>query len=150
MRFIILAFCINTLFQNYSWKWFPSAPPWAVLNSKFKMGKVKPEHLSPPIKIHSASQVYLLESLLIMPELSQIAPDKWDMSTAPTIIHNEIKSSDQCHCSASLTIMKTKAHCYIDDLIISSLLANHVLLSQCITARIMHISCSWMLWTGGT
>lgn len=51
------------------------------------------------------------------------------MSTAPTIIHNEIKSSDQCHRSASVTIMKTKAHCCIDDLIISCLLSNQASLS---------------------
>lgn len=69
---------LNTLLQNYSWKWTPGRQN---NNLKFPLENGESKGRAPTLRYQQ----------LVMPEQSLMACDKWDMSTAPTVIHNEIK-----------------------------------------------------------
>lgn len=72
--------------KNYVWKLVPTCP----YASCFKF-HIKWSLSAHPQPSRSALHLRSLESLLIMPELILIACDKWELSTGPSTIRNEIK-----------------------------------------------------------
>ena len=121
---------LNTSLQNNSWTWTPGRQNAL----KFTLENGESKGRAPIVRYQR----------LILPELSLMACDKWDMSAAPTIIHNEIKVkwfvslfSLSNHNEDRGPLRYWWSGYFL-------LLAYQAFSPQRITARIMHVVFLWM------